>query len=135
MAAEIVGRVLQRAQLSRWLAAAISGQPVVVVMDGPAGVGKSTLVEWLVAAADEQRVAHRVITVPESGDITPDLQLGVAGIDDQLRSGAPQLLVIDDAPLARRNGTPSRRAPGVPARHGVADRPAGTHVSGARRAR
>ena len=97
MTVDIVGRILQRAQLSRWLAAAISGQPVVVIIDGPPGVGKSTLVEWLVEQAAEQRVGHRVITVPESGDITPDLQLGVAGIDDQLRSGAPQLLVIDDA--------------------------------------
>jgi len=94
---DIVGRVGQRAQLSRWLAAAISGQPSVVVIDGAPGVGKSTLVEWLVGQAAQQRVAHRVVTVPESGDITPDLQLGVAGIDDQLRSGAPQLLVIDDA--------------------------------------
>jgi len=94
---DIVGRVGQRAQLSRWLAAAISGQPSVVVIDGAPGVGKSTLVEWLVGQADEKRVAHRVVTVPESGDVTADLQHGVAGIDEHLRSGAPQLLVIDDA--------------------------------------
>ncbi|HEY4608839.1 MAG TPA: AAA family ATPase, partial [Ilumatobacteraceae bacterium] len=83
MTVDIVGRILQRAQLSRWLTAAVSGQPVVVIIDGPAGVGKSTLVEWLVGQAAEHRLAHRVITVPESGDITPDLQLGVAGIDEQ----------------------------------------------------
>ena len=53
MAVGIVGRILQRAQLSRWLAAAINGQPVVVVLDGPPGVGKSTLVDWLVAQATE----------------------------------------------------------------------------------
>ena len=42
---DIVGRIPQRAQLSRWLIAAISGQPAVVVLDGPPGVGKSTLVD------------------------------------------------------------------------------------------
>ena len=39
MLVDIVGRILQRAQLSRWLAAAVTGQPVVVVIDGPPGVG------------------------------------------------------------------------------------------------
>ena len=40
---------------------------------------------------------HRVITVPESGDITPDLPLGVAGIDEHCAAAPPRLLVIDDA--------------------------------------
>ena len=56
---DIVGRISQRAQLSRWLAAAINGQPVVVVLDGPPGVGKSTLVEWLVGEATRAR-ARRI---------------------------------------------------------------------------
>ncbi len=94
---DIVGRITQRAQLSRWLAAAINGQPVVVVIDGPPGVGKSTLIEWLVAQAGGLGVEHRVVTVPESGDITAEVQLGAAGIDEHLRGSAPRLLVIDDA--------------------------------------
>ncbi len=97
VAVDIVGRILQRAQLSRWLTAANTGQPVVVVLDGPPGVGKSTLVEWLVAQAEEQGTLCQVVAVPESGDITPVIQLDAAGIDDQLRSGLPYLVVIDDA--------------------------------------
>ena len=54
VAVDIVGRIPQRAQLSRWLTAAITGQPAVVVLDGPPGVGKSTLVDWLVAQAEAQ---------------------------------------------------------------------------------
>ena len=97
MVVDIVGRITQRAHLSRWLAAAISGQPVVVVIDGPPGVGKSTLIDWLVSRAHELGVDHEVATVAESGDVTPDVQLGAAAIDDHLRSSIPRLLVIDDA--------------------------------------
>jgi class 3 adenylate cyclase len=94
---DIVGRITQRAHLSRWLAAAINGQPVVVVIDGPPGVGKSTLIDWLVARADELGVNRQVVTVAESGDITPDVPLGATAIDEHLRSSIPRLLVIDDA--------------------------------------
>ena len=97
MAVDIVGRIPQRAQLSRWLTAAITGRPVVVVLDGPPGVGKSTLVEWLVAQAEAQGTACQVVSVPENGDITPDIHLDAAEIDDQLRNGLPHLVVIDDA--------------------------------------
>jgi class 3 adenylate cyclase len=94
---DIVGRITQRAHLSRWLAAAINGQPVVIVIDGPPGVGKSTLIDWLVSQADGLGVNHQVVTVAESGDIAPEVQLGAAGIDEHLRSSVPRLLVIDDA--------------------------------------
>ncbi|MDP9463005.1 MAG: adenylate/guanylate cyclase domain-containing protein, partial [Actinomycetota bacterium] len=93
----IVGRISQRAQLSRWLAAAIDGQPVVVVVDGPPGVGKSTLVDWLVSQAAERGASHGVVTVPERGDVAEEVRIGAGVIDEQLRSGQPQLLVIDDA--------------------------------------
>ncbi len=97
MAVGIVGRILQRAQLSRWLAAAINGQPVVVVLDGPPGVGKSTLVDWLVAEATEHGAVHRVVTVPERGDVAEDLRQAIADTDEAVRRGSPQLVIIDDA--------------------------------------
>ena len=94
---DIVGRILQRAQLSRWLAAAINGQPVVVVIDGPPGVGKSTLVDWLIGQAGQAGATDRTVVVPERGDVADDLRRCIAETDEQMRRGSPQLLVIDDA--------------------------------------
>ncbi len=97
MAVGIVGRILQRAQLSRWLAAAINGQPVVVVLEGPPGVGKSTLVDWLVAHAIESGATSRAVVVPEQGDVADELRQAIADTDEQTRRGTPQLVIIDDA--------------------------------------
>ena len=94
---EIVGRIPQRAQLSRWLMAAISGQPAVVVLDGSPGVGKSTLVSWLVAGAADAGATTRIVVVPERGDVADDLGAAISETDELLRRGVPQLLVIDDA--------------------------------------
>jgi ATPase family associated with various cellular activities (AAA) len=97
VAVGIVGRILQRAQLSRWVAAAINGQPVVVVLDGPPGVGKSTLVDWLVAHASESGAVSRTVVVPEQGDVADELRQAIADTDEQMRRGTPQLVIIDDA--------------------------------------
>jgi class 3 adenylate cyclase len=97
VAVGIVGRILQRAQLSRWLAAAINGQPAVVVLEGPPGVGKSTLVDWLVAHAIESGATSRAVVVPEQGDVADELRQAIADTDEQTRRGTPQLVIIDDA--------------------------------------
>jgi class 3 adenylate cyclase len=94
---EIVGRIPQRAQLSRWLVAAINGQPAVVVLDGSPGVGKSTLVNWLMAEAAADGATTHIVAVPERGDVADDLGAAIARTDEQMRRGIPQLLVIDDA--------------------------------------
>ncbi len=146
MVVDVVGRISQRAQLSRWLTAAINGQPVVIVLDGPPGVGKSTLVDWLIGEATLRGATHRVVVVPEQGDVADDLQRQIAETDEQLRRGLPQLVIIDDAHwlddaaqhlvehLAFRLGTaavdrpgrPGLPAPGVARRSVVAiDRPPG----------
>ncbi|HEY0519477.1 MAG TPA: ATP-binding protein, partial [Ilumatobacteraceae bacterium] len=94
---DIVGRIVQRAQLSRWLAAAGNGQPVVVVLDGPPGVGKSTLVNWFVAEATAVGATTRTLVVPEQGDIADDLRQAMTETDERMRRGVPQLLIVDDA--------------------------------------
>lgn len=97
VAVDIVGRIPQRAQLSRWLTSAVSGQPVVVVIDGPPGVGKSTLVNWLVTQATDLGATNRVVVVPEQGDVADDLRLAIADTDEHMRRGVPQLMIVDDA--------------------------------------
>ena len=66
---DIVGRISQRAQLSRWLGGAIDGQPVVIVVEGTPGVGKSTLVDWLINESSTRGVIAHCVTVPEEGDV------------------------------------------------------------------
>lgn len=97
MVVGIVGRIPQRAQLSRWLSGAIDGQPVVIVIEGAAGVGKSTLVEWLVGQATEHGAITQQVTVPEQGDVADELRSVIAEADQAMRRGSPQLLVVDDA--------------------------------------
>ncbi len=97
MAVDIVGRISQRTQLLRWLTAAVDGQPVVIAVDGPPGVGKSTLVDWTIGQAVERGVSHRTVTVPESGDVAAELHLDATTIDEHLSGTAPHLLVVDDA--------------------------------------
>jgi class 3 adenylate cyclase len=94
---DIVGRIAQRAQLSRWLAAAINGQPAVIVLDGPPGIGKSTMVDWLVGQAADRGATHRIVVVPETGEVADDLRRHIAETDEQMRRGTPQLVIIDDA--------------------------------------
>jgi class 3 adenylate cyclase len=97
VAVDIVGRIPQRAQLSRWLTSAISGQPVVVVIDGPPGVGKSTMVNWLVTQANDLGATNRVVAVPEQGDVADDLRLAIADTDENMRRGVPHVMIVDDA--------------------------------------
>jgi class 3 adenylate cyclase len=97
VAVDIVGRISQRAQLLRWLAGAIDGHPAVVILDGPPGVGKSTLVEWLIAQSAERGAMRQLVAVPEQGDVADELRRALDEVDDRLRRGVPQLVVIDDA--------------------------------------
>jgi DNA-binding CsgD family transcriptional regulator len=55
-AGRFVGRIQELARLHQLLARATDGQPLLVVIGGEAGVGKTRLVEQLAAAAQEQGV-------------------------------------------------------------------------------
>ena len=94
---DIVGRISQRAQLSRWLSGAIDGQPVVIVVEGPPGVGKSTLIDWMIGEASSRSVLTRLVTVPETGDVAGEVSDAAADADRHLRRGVPHLFVVDDA--------------------------------------
>lgn len=55
MVQAFVGRTIQRRQLIDWLAAAADGRPVTVLIDGDAGVGKTSVIEWFAAEATRRR--------------------------------------------------------------------------------
>ena len=132
VAVDIVGRILQRAQLSRWLAAAINGQPVVVVLDGPPGVGKSTLVDWLVAEADDTARPTGSSPCPSRATSPPICSSAHRRHRRTVAPRAPQLVDHRRRALARRSRPAPRRASGVSAGHRGRHRSAGAGLPAAR---
>ncbi|HEX5620070.1 MAG TPA: ATP-binding protein, partial [Solirubrobacteraceae bacterium] len=55
-AARFVGRERELAALDSCLADALQGRPRVALVEGPAGIGKTTLIDRFLAAADGARV-------------------------------------------------------------------------------
>lgn len=53
----LVGRERARTLLDRWLDEALRGTPRIVVLAGPAGIGKTRLTDWLGAHATARGVA------------------------------------------------------------------------------
>lgn len=51
MAQAFVGRRTERRQLIDWLAEAAKGRPATVLVDGDAGVGKTSLMDWFAGEA------------------------------------------------------------------------------------
>lgn len=55
----LVGRERARGLLHRWLEASLAGDPHIVVISGPSGIGKTRLTDWLAAqAADRGARVH-----------------------------------------------------------------------------
>ena len=96
-----VGRIQQRAQLARWLAAARDGQPSVVLLEGPPGIGKSALLAWMIAHAETQRVPALHVEVSDLGVVstTPSSghEWGLGLAEQLLGGGGTRLVVVDDA--------------------------------------
>ena len=97
VAVDIVGRILQRAQLSRWLAAAINGQPVVVVLDGPPASARSTLVDWLVAEATEHGATTGSSSCRSVATSPTTFAAAIADTDEHMRVDYRNCVIIDDA--------------------------------------
>ena len=105
-----VGRQLELEVLRTRLAMATSGQPQVVQIEGPAGIGKTALVERFLAGADPVPAVLRA-----SGEETEELLAnGVleqlarsAGAPGAALAGRPVVLVVDDLHWA---DLPSRQA-------------------------
>lgn len=55
MAEAFVGRASERQRLTGWLESAANRQPVTVLVDGAAGVGKTKLISWLATYATSRR--------------------------------------------------------------------------------
>src|SRR4051794_5587612 len=80
-----VGRTDELETFEQELAAARSGRPRVVLLEGPAGIGKTTLVEQFVASARDARVVRASGDESESG-------VDLAMLDQLLRrAGAGEL--------------------------------------------
>jgi DNA-binding CsgD family transcriptional regulator len=103
----LVGRQEEQAQLQRLLSAARDGMSGVTVVHGPAGIGKTTLLEAAVAAADGYRVLR-------AGGIESESGLGFAALHRLL---LPVLDRADALPARQRAAldTTFGRAAGEPA--------------------
>ncbi|MFF7892474.1 ATP-binding protein [Streptomyces sp. NPDC007907] len=126
------GRAQELSQMGAWLVRAAGGEPQTVLIDGPAGIGKTSLLRCFLAgltadhcvlraSGDElemqlpygivtQLIPHRVHGVADAGAPQPDpISIGASLIDalGKFQDRAPVILVIDDVQWA---DTPSLHA-------------------------
>ncbi|GIH97231.1 helix-turn-helix transcriptional regulator [Planobispora siamensis] len=113
-----VGRERELAALDEALEQARRGEPHVVLLDGPAGIGKTALIRVFLGAAPGTRVLQASgdegeaalpygvldqLTATPAGDVEP-LAAGSALLDHlgQLQDTGPVVLIVDDAHWADR---------------------------------
>jgi hypothetical protein len=89
----LLGRERERAALDRLLRGVRGGHGVVLVMHGEAGVGKTALLEWVVEAAREFRIAR-------ASGVQAEMELPFAAVE-QLCS--PFLDLVDRLPQPQRD--------------------------------
>ena len=105
----IVGREREQATLSRALDEMLDGQGSVVLISGEAGIGKTTLVEWLAGGREQGRLVLRGAAATISR-VTPPygpwLELFQRYRPDE---GLPQLpAYLDDAAVLAAGRQPGR---------------------------
>ncbi|MEV4633736.1 LuxR family transcriptional regulator [Rhodococcus coprophilus] len=102
----MIGRETELAQLEQLLADARAGTPALVLVEGPAGIGKSTLVEHFIGAHKDIAVhtasgaawesGHRWGVLEQLTDVPAHDAVGVAhAYLDQI--DGPTVIVVDDA--------------------------------------
>ncbi|HEX3792106.1 MAG TPA: AAA family ATPase [Pseudonocardiaceae bacterium] len=105
----VVGRERERARLARVLSAGAAGQGAALVVRGPAGIGKTALLDRAVAAA----LGHRVLSVrgaaAESELRYSALHLLCSALDSRLTGLDPHHREALDTALGRRGGAPPDR--------------------------
>ena len=105
---EVVGRAAETAAIARVLALAVAG-PTGLVLTGPAGMGKTTLLRW--ALAEAERSGRRVLVARPTES---EAQLAFAGLADLLGEVAPDAVDGLPGPQARALATALRRTDGDP---------------------
>ena len=105
---EVVGRAAETAAIARVLALAGAG-PTGLVLTGPAGMGKTTLLRW--ALAEAERSGRRVLVARPTES---EAQLAFAGLADLLGEVAPDAVDGLPGPQARALATALRRTDGDP---------------------
>jgi Predicted ATPase len=151
----LVGNPTELARLDTLLELARSGVPVVAVVDGPAGIGKSTLLHWfrrrhgsvpatVVSGLAWERASSGALAERLLADGDPPAATGPAGVGEPVGLGvqlaarwaaraadAPLLVVVDDAhhadPVSLQAVLGGRAAPGgaAPPAAGPDRRPGG----------
>src|SRR6266511_693987 len=94
VAEQIIGREPELASLAAFLDTAVDASAAALLLEGEAGIGKTTL--WRAAVEDARDRGYRVLAC-RPAESEAKLSLGALGVLRALASSAPLLLAIDDA--------------------------------------
>lgn len=112
LSADLVGRERELGLLEQHVKAAVSGERRAIVLVGPPGIGKTTLLRWCVGRLATERVALATVRVPTAAGLPPRYPIGE--ILTGLRRSAERLKMTVPEPLARAQQALERLDPQNP---------------------